>query len=79
MLAGLDPTSNGLSRLLYTLAQNQVAQERLRAELLEAQRHVNESAGPGIPPNELMRLPYLDAVFRETLRLYPPVAFMLRL
>ncbi|TFK83044.1 cytochrome P450 [Polyporus arcularius HHB13444] len=76
MLAGLDPTSNGLSRLLYTLAQNQAAQERLRAELLEA--HVNESTGPGIPPHELMRLPYLDAVFRETLRLYPPVAFMLR-
>ncbi len=79
MLAGLDTTSNGLSRLLYTLAQHQAAQERLRAELLEAQRQVNEGTGRGIPLDELMRLPYLDAVFRETLRLYPPVAFMLRL
>ncbi len=79
MLAGLDTTSNGLSRLLYVLAQNQAAQERLRAELLEAQQHhVNETTGCSIPLDELMKLPYLDAVFRETMRLHAPAGFMLR-
>ncbi|KAI0706023.1 cytochrome P450, partial [Cerioporus squamosus] len=79
MLAGLDTTSNALSHILHILAQNPTAQERLRAELLAAQRDaVAEPTSFGIPHDELMRLPYLDAVFRETLRLYPPVGFMSR-
>ncbi|RPD52564.1 cytochrome P450 [Lentinus tigrinus ALCF2SS1-6] len=81
MLAGLDTTSNGLSRILYLLAQNGLAQERLRAELLVAQGHRvsdSETTGPSVPHDELMRLPYLDAAFRETMRLYPPVGFVFR-
>ena len=79
MLAGLDTTSNAISRILYILAQEPVAQDRLRAELLAAQQHgEDELTGPRIPHEELMKLPYLDAVLRETLRLYPPVGFMSR-
>ncbi|KAI0690556.1 cytochrome P450 [Cerioporus squamosus] len=79
MLAGLDTTSTGLSRILYVLAQNSTAQDRLRAELLGAQCHgINEHTGPSVPLDELMRLSFLDAVFRETLRLYAPASFMLR-
>ena len=79
MLAGLDTTSNGLSRILYLLAQNRDSQERLRTELLEARsRPVTEPNGANIPHDELMKLPYLDAVFRETMRLYPPVGFIFR-
>ena len=74
MLAGLDTTSNGLSRILYLLAQDQESQERLRTELLEARsRPVTEPNGANIPHDELMKLPYLDAVFRETMRLYPTI------
>ncbi len=69
----MDSTSNALSRILHLLAKNPSVQERLRAEIIEAQ------GGPGadtdIPYNDLIKLPYLDAVCRETLRLYAPVAF----
>ena len=64
MLAGLDTTSNGLSRILYLLAQNRDSQERLRMELLEARSPVTEPNGANIPHDELMKLPYLDAVFQ---------------
>lgn len=45
---------------------NQGVQGKLRAELREAQ----EQYGREIPYDELSALPYLDAVCRETLRLY---------
>ncbi|KAM5540048.1 hypothetical protein V8D89_006188 [Ganoderma adspersum] len=69
ILAGVDTTSNALSRVLHLLCQNQDAQGKLRAELREAQ----EQYGREIPYDELCALPYLDAVCRETLRLYAPV------
>ena len=79
MLAGLDTTSNAISRILYILAQDSVAQDRLRSELFAAHQHGEDGpTGPRIPHEELMKLPYLDAVLRETLRLYPPVGFMSR-
>ena len=47
---------------------NQDVQAKLRAELREAQ----DQYGKEIPYDELCALPYLDAVCRETLRLYVP-------
>ncbi|EMD37583.1 hypothetical protein CERSUDRAFT_154296, partial [Gelatoporia subvermispora B] len=70
--AATDTTSNALSRILSVLAETPVAQERLRAEILEARN------GEDMPYDKLMRLPYLDAVCRETLRLYPPAPLMFR-
>ena len=64
VLAGTDTTSNATSRLLHLLAMNPIAQEKLRQEIVEAQ------AGTEIAYDTLMNLPYLDAVCRETLRLY---------
>ncbi|KAI0738106.1 cytochrome P450 [Daedaleopsis nitida] len=73
ILAGMDTTSNSLSRILYILAQRPDAQERLRAEIQEA-RAANSLAGKlHIPYDDLVRLPYLDAVCRETMRLHAPV------
>ncbi|KAI1788591.1 cytochrome P450 [Ganoderma leucocontextum] len=69
ILAGVDTTSNALSRVLHLLCMNQEVQTRLRAELREAQ----EQYGKDIQYDELCALPYLDAVCRETLRLYAPV------
>ncbi|KAI1788589.1 cytochrome P450 [Ganoderma leucocontextum] len=74
ILAGVDTTSNGLSRLLHLLCMNQDVQGKLRAELREAQ----EQYGKDIPYDELCALPYLDAICRETLRLHAPVSINAR-
>ena len=65
IFAGVDTTSNALSRILHLLCMNQDVQAKLRAEIRETQ----EQYGKEIPYDELCALPYLDAVCRETLRL----------
>lgn len=67
ILAGMDTTANSLTRILHVLAEHPAEQEKLRAEVSEA-RHGND-----IAYEALEKLPYLDAVCRETLRLYSPV------
>ena len=71
VLAATDTTSNALARILQLLAARPDVQEKLRAEILAARdeaREVNEDGR--IPYDKLVELPYLDAVCRETLRLY---------
>lgn len=63
MFAATDTTSNAISQVLQLLADNQPVQEKLREEINGA-RH-----GHDIPYDDLMILPYLDAVCKETLRL----------
>lgn len=63
--AGTDTTSNAVSRILWLLAQHKDAQSRLRAELREAMANSDGD----VPHDELVALPYLDAICRETLRL----------
>ena len=63
ILAGMDTTSNAISRLLHLLALHPDVQAKLRDELLDA--GVREA----VPYDQLIELPYLDAVCRETLRL----------
>ena len=67
----MDTTSNALSRILHMLAANSDVQKKLRAEIVESR------GGPGgdsdAPYDEVMKLPYLEAVCRETLRVYAPV------
>ena len=58
-------TSNAMSRVLDLLSQHPDVQNRLWAEILEAR----EQYGENIPYDEIMQLPYLDAVCRETLRM----------
>ncbi|KAJ3548741.1 hypothetical protein NM688_g5258 [Phlebia brevispora] len=72
VFAATDTTSNALSRTLDLLAKHPDVQEKLRTELLEA------GQGQDISYDQLVDLPYLDAVCRETLRLYPPASFTSR-
>ena len=65
IMAGVDTTSNAMSRVLHLLAENPEIQEKLRSELV----HARETYGEDIPFDDLMALPYLDAICRETLRL----------
>ena len=63
--AATDTTSNALVRVLQLLAEHQDVQDKVRAELCEA-----GPDGQDIPYDQLVALPYLDAICRETLRLY---------
>jgi cytochrome P450 len=66
LLAGHETTALTIIYALYLLSHDDAAQARLRAEL--------EQLGAAAPTaNDLARLPYLDAVVRESLRLFPPV------
>ncbi|KAM5543438.1 hypothetical protein V8D89_002689 [Ganoderma adspersum] len=71
--AATDTTSNALSMTLDLLAKHPEVQARLRRELLDAR-----TGGKDLGYDELVNLPYLDAVCRETLRLFPPAPFRFR-
>ena len=60
----MDTTSSALSRILQVLTEDQSAQDKLRAELSEA------TANGNLNFDDINALPYLEAVVRETLRLY---------
>lgn len=68
----MQTTAAGLSRALQVLAYHPDVQNELRAEITASR--VNGD----LDYNALTSLPLLDAVCRETLRMYPPVAFTLR-
>ncbi|CCM03447.1 uncharacterized protein FIBRA_05580 [Fibroporia radiculosa] len=71
LVAGHDTTNNSTAWALYALGKASAVQDRLRAELLEVPTET--------PTMDVLNaLPYLDAVVRETLRLYAPVPATLR-
>ncbi|KZP14970.1 cytochrome P450 [Athelia psychrophila] len=72
VFAATDTTSSALSRILHLLAQNPEAQGRLRDEIRAA------SQDGDLDYKQLEGLQYLDAVIRETVRLYAPVPFLER-
>lgn len=70
-LAGHETSASALAWTLYLLATHPVAQERAAAEVapLDPQK---------MTFSDLSKLPFLRDVFREALRLYPPVPMMVR-
>jgi len=62
--AATDTTSGALARILFLLSIHQDVQNKLRQEITEARKSGDLSY------DELVALPYLDAVCRETLRVY---------
>ncbi|KAI0360867.1 cytochrome P450 [Trametes cingulata] len=71
LLAGHETTSTTGTWALYALSKNPAIQRKLREELLSL-----DTETPSM--DELMALPYLDAVVRETLRMYTPVVMLIR-
>ncbi|KAK7039254.1 hypothetical protein VNI00_010159 [Paramarasmius palmivorus] len=59
---------SALTRMLEVLAQHPEAQHKLRGELSQAFEHGDPSY------DDLVALPYLDSVIRESLRMYPSVS-----
>ncbi|KAI0786740.1 cytochrome P450 [Abortiporus biennis] len=75
VFAASDTTSSALARTLYILAQHQDVQDKLREEILKAS---NNSGAENLSYDEIVDLPYLDTICRETLRLYPPVGLIFK-
>ncbi|WRT67405.1 uncharacterized protein IL334_004376 [Kwoniella shivajii] len=63
MFAGSDKTAGTIAMAIYQLAQNTYIQDTLRAELT--------CYSDNIPYEQIDDLPYLDAVVKEVLRVYP--------
>ncbi|KII90987.1 hypothetical protein PLICRDRAFT_52656 [Plicaturopsis crispa FD-325 SS-3] len=73
LFAAFDTTSYALARILHLLAEHPEVQEKLRNEITEARREKGN-----LDYDELVGLPYLEAVCRETLRVHAPVPFLSR-
>ena len=71
LLAGIDTTADSLMFLIWALSlpKHSGFQEKLREEV--SHMSVNESGVPD--PKALTQLPYLNAVLKESLRLYSPL------
>jgi cytochrome P450 len=71
LLAGIDTTADTLMFMIWALSlpKHKHHQEKLRREIMTVQ--VGEHGVPA--PKDLILLPYLNAVIRETLRLYAPI------
>lgn len=71
-IAGHETTALLLAWTWYLLSENPAAESRLHAELRDA------LAGRAPELSDLPRMPYLHAVMKESLRLYPPAYLMAR-
>lgn len=86
MLLGGSTTTPALARIFHVLSCEPNAQRRLRTELRKAQSDYAAAHGIDdidwqqvkLPYDALNALPYLDAIVRETLRVYPPTNMMNR-
>lgn len=72
--AGFETSSTTISNALYELALNVDIQDKLRQEIDAEYAKNNED----LRYEHIKEMTYLDQVFRETLRKYPPVSVLLR-
>ncbi|KAF5343002.1 hypothetical protein D9758_013697 [Tetrapyrgos nigripes] len=66
IFAAMDTTSSALARVLHLLSIQPEIQDKLRQEIIDAR---NANGHKHISYDQLVSLPYLDAICRETLRL----------
>lgn len=85
LFGGQETTTSAVSRILHLLACRPNAQAKLRTEIRAAKLEyaANHSVQDGwqsvsLPYDVLNSLPYLDAIVRETLRVYPPTSMLNR-
>ncbi|XP_063372165.1 cytochrome P450 4c21-like [Cydia amplana] len=74
MVAGSDTSATGACFTAVLLSRHPEVQERVHQEL----REVFSDSDRAVTAEDLPRLKYLEAVFKESLRLYPPVPIVAR-
>lgn len=74
LLAGNDTSATVISFVILSLALHPEIQERVYAEIM------NEIPGLDheVTADDIQNLPYMDLVFKETLRVFPVVPFIAR-
>ncbi|XP_017888037.1 probable cytochrome P450 6a14 [Ceratina calcarata] len=72
-VAGFETSSSAMSNALYELALNPKIQDKLREEIRQYYKENDE-----LKYDKIKDLTYLDLVFRETLRKYPPGPLLMR-
>jgi cytochrome P450 len=72
-LAGHETTANALSWTMMLLGQHPVVEERLVREVRDV------VGGADVTLEHIARMPFLDAVWKEALRLYPPIWLLARM
>ncbi|KAJ3376011.1 cytochrome P450-dit2 [Allomyces arbusculus] len=79
-VAGHDTTSNALTAAIYFLGRYPAVQERARAEVLSVLDDVHPTCPVDVFPyltnDQATRVPFLTAIIKETLRLYPSIAII---
>lgn len=75
LLGGHETTASAMTWTLWLLAKHPEVQGRLRKEIQRARLDSDEAE---IPIDELNKLPCLDAICKEVLRLVPPVSLTIR-
>lgn len=73
--AGFETSSTAMTFALYLLAKHPEIQEKTREEI----RRVKAAHNNVIDYEALMEMTYLNQVFNETLRMYPPVGNLIRM
>ncbi|CAO1427376.1 unnamed protein product [Diamesa serratosioi] len=73
--AGHDTISNGLLYILLLLAHNPQSQQKIYGEIENVLKSKNTD---NILIDDLGKMPYLDRVIKECLRIYPPITFISR-
>jgi cytochrome P450 len=70
MVAGHDPVANALTWTFYLISQHADVEAHLDVELKSVFREVDDGRIPTV--EDIPKLQYIEKVFRESLRLYPP-------
>ncbi|CAA6659077.1 unnamed protein product [Spirodela intermedia] len=72
--AGSDTTSTTVEWAMAELLRNPTAMEKARREVAEVTKGLQKET---VEESDIGRMPYLQAVVKETLRLHPPVPFLI--
>lgn len=73
LVAGYETTANAISFAMHEMAINEQCQERLLEEVRAATADIDNETSEEFFEVVTTKIPYLDAVMKETLRKYPAV------